>query len=113
MAEPIAQRALAIRSKETVETLHRTGRILTGRKKLDDAIDLYGRTLRIAADTRVPDEEIPGTLRAYALLLRQKQRTKEADALEKRGKEAAARQAEKEGKRTAPSPPPTVVPTRP
>ena len=100
-AAPIAQRALAIRSKGTIETLHRTGRILAGKKKIDEATDLYSRAIHIAADAGVPDEEIAGTLRAYALLLRQKQREKDAAAMDKRWKDATERKAAKEGKQPA------------
>jgi tetratricopeptide (TPR) repeat protein len=104
-AEPLAQRALFIRSKATIEGLHRTGRVLTGQKKLDEATEVYARAVRIATEAGVPDEDIPGTLRAYALLLRQKQRGKEADAIDKRLREAMNRKTEKEGKRPAPPPP--------
>jgi tetratricopeptide (TPR) repeat protein len=101
-AAPLSKRALAIRAKETIETLHRSGRILTGQKRIDEATDVYGRALRIAADAGVPDDEIPGMLKAYALLLRQKQREKEALVVDKRLKDATDRKAEKEGKRTMP-----------
>ena len=103
-AEPIAQRSLSIRTKATMETLHRTGRVLTGQRKIEEATELYGRALRMAAEARVPDEDIPGTLRAYALLLRQARRDKEADSIESRLKEGIERKAEKEGKRPKPQP---------
>jgi tetratricopeptide (TPR) repeat protein len=101
-AEPLTQRALAIRSRTTLESLHRTGRILTGQQKFDEALDIYARAIRIAADARIPDEEIPGMLRAYALLLRQNRRDKEALGMERRWKDAADKKAEKEGKRPLP-----------
>ena len=104
-AAPISQRASRIRSKGTIETLHRTGRILAGQKKIEEATEVYSRALRIAADAGVPDDEIPGMLRAYSLLLRQKQREKEALAIDKRFKEATERNAEKEGKRPKPEGP--------
>ena len=103
-AAPVSQRAFAIRSKATIETMHRTGRVLAGQKKIDEATEVYSRALRIAADAGVPDEDIPGMLRAYSLLLRQKQKEKEAAAIEKRFKEAADRKTEKEGKRPKPEP---------
>lgn len=105
-AAPVSQRAFTIRSKATIETMHRAGRILTGQKRIDEAAEVYSRALRIAADAGVPDDEIPGTLRAYALLLRQKQREKEATALDKRVKDAMERKAETEGKRPKPAPVP-------
>jgi tetratricopeptide (TPR) repeat protein len=102
LAEPLAQRALAIRAKMTMESLHRSGRVLVGREKFTDATEWYARTVRIAAETRMPDEELPGVLRTYALLLRQMHRGKEADVISKRIKEAIDRKTEKEGRRPLP-----------
>jgi tetratricopeptide (TPR) repeat protein len=106
VAEPLVKRALTIRSKAEIETLHRNGRILTGQKKLEDALDLYSRALRIASDAHLPDEEIPGALEAYALLLRSAQRDKDATTIEKRLADARRANAQKDGQRTVPAPVP-------
>lgn len=107
-AEPIIQRAQTIRSKATLQTMHRAGRVLAGQKRPVEAIELYGRALRIAAEARIADEEIPGMLTAYSMLLRQQQRDKEASVIGKRFKDAMDRKAAQESKRevvsTAPQP---------
>lgn len=101
-AQPLVQRALTIRSKAEIETLHRVGRVLAGQRKLEEALDVYGRAIRIAAEAKLPDEDIPGTLRAYALLLRDAQRDKEAIEIDKRLRESIENKERREGKRVAP-----------
>lgn len=102
-AAPLTEHAQEIRTKVMLETLHRSGRVLVGERKIEEAIDLYERTVRIAADARVPDEEITGVLTTYAILLRQQQHEKEAAIIGRRLKAAMERTTAKEGKRTKPA----------
>lgn len=101
-AAPLAQRSLAIRTKTLIETYHRTGRVLVGEQKFPEALDLYERVARIGTDAKVPDEQMDGILRSYAMLLRQAKREPEAAKIEARVKEALLRKADKEGRRPAP-----------
>ncbi|HYP05471.1 MAG TPA: tetratricopeptide repeat protein [Bryobacteraceae bacterium] len=104
-AAPVTQRAQAIRVKAMLQTLHRSGRVLVGEKKIEEALDLYERTVRIATDARVPDEEIAGVLTTYAILLRQQQREKDAAIIGRRLKAAMEKTTAKEGKRAQPPAP--------
>ena len=101
-AKPLTERALALRLQLGIESLHRSGRVLVGQEKFDEATDLYSRTVRVASEMRIADEELPGVLRTYSLLLRQLHRNKEADVIVRRMKEAVDRKTEKEGKRPLP-----------
>jgi tetratricopeptide (TPR) repeat protein len=98
-SEPLAQRSQAMRTKTLLESFHRTGRILVGEKRFEDALTLYERVIRIAADAKVPDEQMDGVLRTYALLLRQLKREAEAAAIDKRIREALINKADRDGTR--------------
>ena len=53
---------------------------LVGAKKLEEALDLYARVVRIGAEAKVPDEQMDGVLRTYAMLLQHAKREDEAAA---------------------------------
>jgi tetratricopeptide (TPR) repeat protein len=98
-SEPLAQRSLAMRTKSLIESFHRTGRVLVGERRFDDALVLYERVIRIAGEAKVPDEQMDGVLRTYALLLSQLTRDKEAAAIDRRIREALIKKADRDGTR--------------
>ena len=103
-AEPLVQRSQAIRTKALIETYHRTGRVLVGAKKLEEALDLYARVVRIGSEAKVPDEQMDGVLRTYAMLLQHAKREDEAAAVQQRVRDALIRRADREGRRLPPPP---------
>lgn len=101
-AEPLAERALAIRSATLLVSLNQVGRVRLMQAKLQEAEDLYRRTLRIGDDLKAPDAELDSILRVYASLLRELKRPEEAMPLEQRAKAALIRKADREGRRPSP-----------
>jgi tetratricopeptide (TPR) repeat protein len=98
-SEPLAQRSLTLRTKSLIESFHRTGRIMVGQKRFEEALILYERVVRIADDAKVTAEQMDGVLRTYALLLRQLKREEEAAAIDLRVSEALTRKADRDGTR--------------
>jgi tetratricopeptide (TPR) repeat protein len=98
-SEPLAQRSLMMRTRILIESFHRTGRILIGEKRFEDALALYERVVRIAGDAGVPDEQMDGVLRTYALVLRQLKRVGEATTIDRRVREALINKADRDGTR--------------
>jgi tetratricopeptide (TPR) repeat protein len=76
-SEALAERSLAMRTRSLIDNFHRTGRILVGQRRFEDALLVYERVIRVAGDATIPDEQIDGVLRTYALLLRQLKREEE------------------------------------
>src|SRR5262249_47325470 len=105
-AEPLGQRSLSMRTKSEIESFHRMGRVLVGQQNFEAALDLYARLNRIAADAKVPDEQLDGVLRSYAMLLRQAKKETEAAAADRRIRDALIRRADREGRRPIPTPKP-------
>lgn len=105
-AEPLSQRSLAMRTKTEIESFHRMGRVLVGQQNFEAALDLYARLNRIAADAKVPDEQLDGVLRSYAMLLRQAKKESEAVAVDRRIRDALIRRADRDGRRPVPTPKP-------
>jgi tetratricopeptide (TPR) repeat protein len=107
-AAPLAQRSQAMRTKAVLESFHRTGRVLIGEQKYEEALDLYQRAIKMGESAKVPDENMDGILRSYALVLSHSGRKQEAAALEKRLKDAIISKADREGTRR-----PKPVPIKP
>ena len=105
-AAPLAQRSQAMRTKAVLESFHRMGRVLIGEEKLQEALDLYQRAVKVGESAKVPDESMDGILRSYALVLLHSGRKLEAAAVEKRLKDAIISKADREGTRR---PKPTPV----
>jgi len=105
-AENAATAALALRAKAYIASLNQTGRVLLMEAKMDDAADLYSRTVRIGDLAQTPDDVMDPPLRIYADILRRMKRDDDAAAVEKRIKEALLRKADREGRRPAPGTPP-------
>jgi len=103
-AEKSAMEALALRAKTYIASLNQTGRVLLMEAKLDDAADLYLRTVQIGDLAKAPDEVMDAPLRIYTWILREMKRDPEAAAIEKRIKDALLRKADREGRRPAPPP---------
>lgn len=101
-AEELVRRALVIRANMHVASMHQTGRIYLMEAKLQEADDLYGRAVKIGDLAKTPDEVMDPVLRVYAKLLRELNRGQDADALEKRVKDALLRKADREGRRPSP-----------
>lgn len=101
-AEDYATKALALRTKVHVASLNQTGRILLMEAKLPEAEDLYRRAVQIGDLAQAPDETLDPVLRIYAKILRELKRDDEADALDKRVKDALLRKADREGRRPSP-----------
>lgn len=101
-AGKVANEALAIRAKSYIGSLNQTGRVLLMEGKLDDAEDLYRRTVQVGDLAKAPDDVMDAPLRIYAEVLHKMQRDDEAAAVEKRLKAALLRKADREGRRPAP-----------
>lgn len=101
-AERCASAAMELRMKTYIASLHQTGRILIMQAKVDEAGDLYKRTIQIGDLAHAPDDVLDPSLRVYATILRAQKRTREADAIDKRVKDALLRKADREGRREPP-----------
>jgi tetratricopeptide (TPR) repeat protein len=101
-AEELVRRALAIRADMHIGSMHQTGRVCLMEAKLEEAGDLYGRAIKIGDLAKVSDERMDPVLRVYAKLLRELNRGQDADALERRIKDALLRKADREGRRPSP-----------
>jgi tetratricopeptide (TPR) repeat protein len=89
-AQAVTTRALGIRANSVVDSSQRVARTLAGQRKVDEAADVYERTLRVASDLRVADDAKPVliTLRDYSMFLRENKKDAQADAIGKRIREA-------------------------
>ena len=89
-AEAVASRALNIRANAVIDSSQRMARTLAGQRKVEEASDLYERTLRVAADLHVGDDAKPVliTLRDFSMFLRDNKRDAPADAMGRRIREA-------------------------
>jgi tetratricopeptide (TPR) repeat protein len=85
-ADSVASRALSIRAQAVIDSSQRAARTLAGQRKVDEAVDLYERTLRAASDLRVGDDAKPVmiALREYSVFLRDNQKDARADAIGRR-----------------------------
>jgi tetratricopeptide (TPR) repeat protein len=97
-----ATAALELRAKAYIASLNQTGRVLLMEARMDDAADLYHRTVQIGDLAKVPDDVMDSPLRIYGKILREMKRDDEAAAVEKRVKDALLRKADREGRRPAP-----------
>jgi tetratricopeptide (TPR) repeat protein len=104
-AESAALQALAMRTAAHIASLHQTGRIYLMQAKLEQAADLYKKTIEIADLASAPEEALDPTLRVYAKILREQKNDAEAQAVEKRVKESVIRRGEKEGRKDPPGQP--------
>ena len=109
-AERCANAALDLRMRFYVASLHQTGRILIMEAKIPEAEDLYHRTIQIGELAHAPDDVMDPPLRVYATILRAENRPKEAEAIDKRVKDALLRKADREGRK---EPPPSQPPSEP
>jgi tetratricopeptide (TPR) repeat protein len=101
-AEEAAVRALGIRTNAEVASLNQTGRILLMQAKLTEAEDLYRRAIGAGDLVKAQNEALDPLLRVYGKVLRALERPKEAEAVEKRAKEALLQKADREGRRPSP-----------
>ncbi len=101
-AETYARRATTLRARTHVASLNQTGRILLMQAKLSEAEEWYGRTIKIGDLAQAEDDALDPPLRIYAKVLRSLKRDQEADALDKRLKDALLRKADREGRRPSP-----------
>jgi tetratricopeptide (TPR) repeat protein len=102
-AEELVRRALSIRANMHIGSMHQAGRIYLMEAKLEEADDLYGCAIKIGDLAKVPDDVMDPLLRVYAKVLRELNRGQDADALERRVKEALLRKADREGRRPSPA----------
>lgn len=101
-AEKAASAALAMRAGVHIASLNQTGRVLLMEAKLTEADDLYRRAIQIGDLAKTPDEVLDPLLRIYSKVLRELKRADEADAVDKRVKDAWLRKADREGRRPSP-----------
>jgi hypothetical protein len=101
-AETSATRALSIRTNAEIASLNQTGRVLLMQAKLAEAEDLYRRAIAAGDLVQAQDEALDPLLRVYGKVLRALERPQQADAVEKRAKEALLRKADREGRRPSP-----------
>ena len=101
-AESAASRALAMRTNLHIASLHQAGRILLMESKLQESEDLYHRAIEIGDLAKAADDVLDPLLRVHARLLREMKRPQEADAVDKRVKDALLRKADREGRRPSP-----------
>jgi tetratricopeptide (TPR) repeat protein len=100
--EKAAAEALAMRGRVHLASLNQTGRLILMQARLADADDLYRRAVQIGDLAKAPDEWMDPLLRVYAAVLREENKTEEAEAVDKRVKEALLRKADREGRRPSP-----------
>ena len=101
-AEAAATQALSLRTNQHIASLNQTGRILIMEAKLSEAEDLYHRSIQIGDLAKASDATLDPLLRIEARILRDTDRAPEADALDKRVKDALIRKADREGRRPSP-----------
>jgi tetratricopeptide (TPR) repeat protein len=101
-AEKYARDALAIRTRHQMASLNQTGRVLLMEAKIPEAEALYRKTVQVGDLVEAPDDALDPVLRIYAKILRELKRTDEADALDRRVKEAIYRKSDREGLLTLP-----------
>jgi tetratricopeptide (TPR) repeat protein len=101
-AEVLALRARAIRTSMHMASLNQTGRLLLMQSKIAEAEDLYRRAIEAGDLSHAPSESLDPLLRVYAKLLRERGHPKEADAMEKRARDAVIDKGEREGRRPSP-----------
>jgi tetratricopeptide (TPR) repeat protein len=101
-AEKAASAALALRAGVHIASLNQTGRMLLMQAKLPESEELYSRAIQIGDLAKVPDEALDPLLRIYSKVLRELKRTEEADAIDKRVKDAWLRKADREGRQPSP-----------
>ena len=101
-AEKAASAALTIRTTAHIASLNQVGRVLLMEAKLGEAEDLYRRAIGIGDLAKAPDEMLDPLLRIYAKVLRAGNRPREADAVDKRVKDALLQKADREGRRPSP-----------
>jgi tetratricopeptide (TPR) repeat protein len=101
-AEPLVERSLAMRTNLLMASFNQTGRIELMQAKLAESRELYTRAIRIGDDCKVADEVMDPLLRIQARLLRQMNRTEEADAIDARVQAALLRKADREGRLPSP-----------
>ncbi|MFN7992216.1 MAG: tetratricopeptide repeat protein [Bryobacteraceae bacterium] len=101
-AEKSARAALALRAKVYISSLNQTGRVLLMEAKIPEAEDLYRRTAQIGDLSKAPDDVLDAPLRIYSKILRELGEANEADAIDKRVKDALIRKADHEGRRPSP-----------
>jgi tetratricopeptide (TPR) repeat protein len=105
-AEKAALQALAMRTAAHISNLHQTGRLYLMQAKLDQAADLYKKTIEIGDLAGAPEDALDPPLRVYAKILQKQKHDAEAQAVEKRVKESVIRRGEKEGRKDPPGQPP-------
>jgi len=101
-AEAAATRALALRTEQHLASLNQTGRILIMEAKIDEAGDLYQRSIQIGDLAKASDAALDPLLRIEAGILRETGHPQDADALDKRVKDALIRKGDREGRRPSP-----------
>jgi len=101
-AETAATQALALRTNQHLASLNQVGRILIMEAKIDEAGDLYSRSIQIGDLAKASDAALDPLLRIEARILRETDHPKEADALDKRVKDALIRKGDREGRRPSP-----------
>ena len=101
-AEAESSQALTLRTAQHLASLQQTGRILLMEAKMKEAEDHYRRAVQIGDLGKAPDEAMDPVLRIYATVLRTANHPQEADAIDKRVKEALFRKGEREGRRPSP-----------
>ena len=101
-AETAATQALALRTNQPLASLNQTGRILIMEAKIDEAGDLYTRAIQIGDLAKASDASLDPLLRIQARILRESNHPQEADALDKRVKDALIRKGDREGRLPSP-----------
>ncbi len=101
-AEAESSEALALRTAQHLASLQQTGRILLMEAKMKEAEDHYRRAVQIGDLGKANDAEMDPVLRIYATVLRTANHPQEADAVDKRVKEALFRKADREGRLPSP-----------
>jgi tetratricopeptide (TPR) repeat protein len=104
-AQKAALHALAMRTATHIASLHQTGRIYLMQAKLDQAADLYKKTIEIGELAGAPDEVLDPPLRVYAKILREQKHDAEAQAVEQRVTKSAIERGDKEGRKEPPGRP--------
>lgn len=97
-----ASEALSMRSATHLASLNQTGRVLLMQAKLEEAEDLYRRAVAIGDLARMADGQMDPLLRIYSKVLRAADKAAEADAADKRVKDALLRKVDREGRRPSP-----------
>ena len=101
-AEKAASAALTLRGEAHLASLNQIGRVLLMEAKLAEAVDLYQHAIEIGDLVKASDESLDPLLRIYAKVLAELDRSAEAEAVNRRVKEALLRKADREGRRPSP-----------